>query len=306
MEESPHAGPRSIAVTGASGLVGTALTAFLSTAGCEVCPVVRRTPSHAREIRWDPARGEIDPGDWEGIDAIVNLAGEGIAAARWSDAQKKRIRDSRVLGARLLAKTVASMDSPPRVLVSASATGFYGDRGDEILDEDSPPGTGFLADVCRAWEDAYLPAVDAGLRVVLLRIGVVLSARGGALKRMLPPFRFGLGGRLGSGRQYMSWIGLEDLVGVVVRALTDETLSGPVNAVAPDPVTNTEFTRTLARVLRRPAVLPVPAFALRAIAGEMADALLLSSTRVRPARLLDRGFPYRHPGLGQALENETG
>jgi uncharacterized protein (TIGR01777 family) len=299
-------GEMQIAVTGASGLVGTALTAFLSTAGHRVRPVVRREARDPGEIGWDPEAGRTDPADWRGVDAVVNLAGESIASGRWSAARKERIRDSRVRGTRLLAETIEAMDAPPRVLVNASAIGFYGDRGDEVVDETSARGQGFLADVCEEWEEATRPAVEAGVRVVLPRIGVVLSARGGALRKTLLPFRLGLGGRLGPGTQWWSWIHLDDLVGVVARALHDERLEGPVNAVAPEPVTNADFTRVLGRVLRRPTLLPAPAPVLRLAAGEVADALLLSSTAVRPARLLEAEFEFLHADLEQALRFELG
>jgi hypothetical protein len=237
----------------------------------------------------------------EGIDATVHLAGENIAARRWTPAQKAKIRESRVGGTRLLAETLAKLRKPPRTLVCASAIGFYGDRSDQRLNEDSPPGTGFLADTCREWEAAARPAVEQGIRVVHLRTGLVLASQGGALAKMLPPFRLGIAGIIGSGRQYMSWISLGDLVAVISYALSNETQRGPVNAVAPNPVTNYEFTKTLGRVLRRPTLFPMPAFAARLAFGEMADGLLLASTRVEPKRLLDCGFRFRFPELEAAL-----
>jgi len=257
-------GSRRIVVSGASGLVGSALTASLEAAGHHVVRLVRRQVAPgAREIAWDPVAGRIDAEALCGLDALVHLAGENIAAGRWTAGRKERIRASRVQGTRLIAEALAGLDRPPRVLVNASAIGFYGDRAGEWMDEDASPGSGFLSDTCAEWERATVPAAEAGVRVVLLRIGVVLSTDGGALPRMLPIFRYGLGGRLGDGRQQMSWIALADLVRVVEHALSDDSLEGVVNAVAPEPVTNAEFTKILAAVLGRPALLPVPAVALR-------------------------------------------
>ncbi len=241
----------------------------------------------------------------QGLDAAVHLAGESIAQ-RWTPERKARILKSRARGTRLLSESFARLTQLPCVLLCASAIGYYGDRGEEVLTEESPSGVGFLAEVCREWEAACEPAVRKGIRVVNLRIGVVLSAAGGVLPRMLLPFRMGLGGRVGHGRQYMSWIALDDLVGVIVHALTCDTLAGPVNAVAPHPVTNVEFTRTLGRVLRRPTVLPIPAFAARLALGEMADGLLLASTRVQPARLAASGYAFRYPELEGALRHVLG
>lgn len=291
-----------IAVTGAGGLVGSALAASLEGAGHQVIRMVRRKAvPGGTEIEWDPAAGRIDAEALSGLDALVHLAGENIAAGRWNAVRKERIRSSRVRGTRLIAETLAGLDRPPRVLLNASAIGFYGDRGDEWLDEDASPGSGFLADTCVEWERATAPAADAGVRVVRLRIGVVLSSAGGALRRMLLLFRLGLGGRLGDGRQQMSWIALDDLVRVLEHALLDENLHGAVNGVAPEPVRNAEFTKILASVLRRPALLPVPAFALRTLLGEMGQELLLSSTRVRPTRLAQAGFRFLFPDLESAL-----
>jgi len=299
--------PASIAVTGASGLVGSVLVPSLRCGGHRVVEIGRSyaTPT-PDQLRWNPARGELDTTALEGIDAVVHLAGDNIASGRWSEARKRSIMESRVGPTRLLAEKLAAMRSKPRVLVSASAIGFYGERGDRVVTEADAAGEGFLSQVCRQWEAAVEPAVKAGIRVVMLRIGVVLSARGGALARMLPPFLLGGGGVLGSGRQYMSWISLEDLVALLHHAVVDERLSGPVNAVAPEPVTNRDFTRTLARVLRRPAIVPVPAFALRAAVGEMADALLLSSTRVASTKLSDAGFSFCDGALETALRRELG
>lgn len=242
----------------------------------------------------------------EARDAFVHLAGENIAAGRWTRARKARIRDSRVKVTRRLCESLAGLSQPPKVLVSASAVGYYGDRGEEVLTEESPAGMGFLSEVCRGWEAACEPAVQKGIRVVNLRTGMVLSAAGGVLPRMLLPFRMGLGGRIGSGRQFMSWIDLDDLVGVIFHALTCDTLAGPVNAVAPNPVINLEFTRTLGRVLRRPTFFCVPAWALRLALGEMADELLLASARVAPARLAASGYVFRYPELEGALRHVLG
>lgn len=300
-------GPRlRVAITGASGLVGSALAAFLTTGGHEVVRVVRRREAGPAEIAWDPDAGATDPVAWEGLDAVVHLAGENIAAGRWNPERKRRIRDSRVDGTSLLAKTLASVSAPPRVLVSASAIGWYGDRGDVPVDETAAAGDGFLPEVSRRWEDAAEPARAAGIRVVHPRIGIVLAAAGGALAKMVTPFRIGAGGRLGSGQQVMSWIALDDLVGVLHAALFDDRLEGAVNAVAPGAVTNGEFTGILAYVLRRPALAPAPAAALRLAMGEMADALLLGGSRVVPARLAASGFPFRFPDVESAIRFELG
>ncbi|MEX2307697.1 MAG: TIGR01777 family oxidoreductase [Pirellulales bacterium] len=298
-----------IAVTGSSGLVGTALVDALEAQGQHVRRIVRR-PTKGQgqgqghdEIRWDPAGGTIEAAQLSGVDAVVHLAGEGIAAHRWSESVKNKIRDSRVKGTRLLCETLASLAVKPAVLVSASAIGYYGDRGDEPVDESSPPGRGFLAEVCQAWEAATHPARDADIRVVNLRIGVVLSSKGGALAQMLTPFRLGLGGVIGSGRQYISWIALDDLVRVVQFTLHAAALCGPVNAVAPAPATNREFTKTLGHVLRRPTVLPMPAAAARLAFGEMADAMLLGGARVEPRALSAAGFEFKFPQLEPALRH---
>jgi len=256
-------------------------------------------------VRWDPARGMLDAAGLEGVDTVVHLAGENVGR-RWTAARRREIVESRVRGTRLLAESCARLTTKPEVLVSASAIGIYGVRGDEWLEESSATGDDFLAEVGRAWEDATAPARDAGIRVVHLRIGIVLNPAGGALAKMLLPFQLGVGGRLGSGRQWMSWISREDLVGAIHHALQTPSLQGPVNAVAPAPVTNAEFTRTLARVLRRPALAPVPAVALRALFGEMAQGTVLASQRVRPTVLEASGFRFAHPTLAQALRFELG
>jgi uncharacterized protein (TIGR01777 family) len=300
-------GPQAIAITGATGLVGTNLGAFLESGGHRVHRLVRRQPRpETTEIVWDPARREIDAARLEGLDAVVHLAGESVASGRWTAARKAAIRDSRVTGTTLLAETLARLARPPRVLVSASAIGFYGDRGDELLTEDSPPGEGFLAEVCQAWEAATAPARRAGIRVVTLRIGVVLAASGGALATLLPPFKLGVGGVVGSGTQFMSWIALDDLVGAIHHLIFADQLSGAVNAVAPHPARNAEFTRTLGRVLHRPTILPLPAAAVRLLFGEMGEAVLLAGARVAPTRLVQSGFEFQHPELEEALRAELG
>jgi uncharacterized protein len=265
--------------------------------------VVRRAPAPGEKaVRWDPARGEVDSAGLEGFDAVVHLAGENVGSGRWTAARKLAIRDTRVNGTRLLCETLAKLDRPPKTLVCASAVGFYGDRGEEILTEGSPPGTGFLAEVCRQWESATGPAARRGIRVVSLRIGMVLSPRGGALPRMLPLFRAGMGGVIGGGRQYVGWIAIDEIPPVLLHTVHCGDLNGPVNVVAPRPVTNREFTGALGRALSRPTPLPVPAFALRlAVGREMADALLLASARVVPRRLEETGYPFRFPDLEGAL-----
>lgn len=295
-----------ILVSGSTGLVGSALVPFLVSGGHEVVRLVRGQPQlGATEVPWDPQAGTIEAAKLEGLDAVVHLAGENIAG-RWTAAKKARIRSSRVEGTRLLAETLARLKRPPKTLIGASAIGYYGHRGGEVLREDSPPGAGFLADVCREWEAAARPAAEKGLRVVPLRIGVVLSAAGGALARMLTPFKLGLGGRIGPGNQFMSWIAIDDLTGAIHHALTTESLRGPVNAVAPRPATNLEFTKTLGRVLGRPTIFPMPAFAARLAFGEMADELLLASARVEPAKLVSSGYRFRAPELEGALRHLLG
>jgi uncharacterized protein (TIGR01777 family) len=299
--------PKRIVVTGSSGLVGSALVPFLTTGGHRVDRLVRRTPApDSTEIRWDPARGEIEAGALEGADAVVHLAGESIAAGPWTEERKRAIRDSRVESTRLLSETLAGLRTPPKVLVSASAVGYYGDRGDEELTEESAPGTGFLSDVSRQWEAAAAPAENAGIRVARLRIGVVQSATGGMLAKLLTPFKLGAGGPIGSGRQWVSWIALDDLVGAIHLLLSREDLSGPFNATAPNPVTNAEYARTLARVLRRPAFFPLPAAVVKTLFGEMGEATILSGQRVLPARLQAAGFEWRFPELEGALRAELG
>jgi len=294
-----------ILVTGATGLVGSALVPFLAAGGHEVVRLGRTAPG-AGDIRWDPDAGALDTAGLEGFDGVVHLAGENIASGRWTEARKHRIKESRVKGTSLLAATLAGLERPPRVLVSASAIGYYGDRGDEELTEASPSGSGFLSEVCREWEAATDAAEGKGIRVAHARLGVVLGKDGGALAKMLTPFRLGAGGVIGNGRQYMSWITLEDTVAAIGHLLSTESAAGPVNVVAPAPVTNGEFTRTLGRVLRRPTLFPMPGFAARLAFGEMADALLLASTRVKPAGLLDSGYAFRHGSLEEGLRHVLG
>lgn len=296
-----------VLVTGASGLVGAALVPFLTTGGHHVARLVRSQPRPgAAEVQWDPETGIRETGSLEGIDAVVHLAGENIASGRWTAERKARIRDSRLKGTRTLCEALARLAHPPKVLVSASAISYYGDRGEEVLREEGVPGAGFLADVCRGWEEATESAVQKGIRVVPLRIGIGLSPAGGALAKMLLPFKLGVGGVIGTGHQYMSWIALDDLVGAIHHALITDALQGPVNVVAPQPVTNREFTKTLGRVLGRPTLFPMPAFAVRLAFGELADELLLASTRVEPARLVATNYAFRHPDLEGALRHLLG
>jgi len=283
-----------IAVTGSTGLVGSALVPLLTKSGHDVVRMTR--PSH-----WDPEKGSIDTDALAGIDALVHLAGENIAAGRWTVARKTRIRDSRVKSTRLIADGLARMQKPPEVMISASAIGYYGERGNEVLQENSGPGSGFLPDVCRQWEAATDPATRKGIRVVHLRIGVVLSQKGGALEKMLLPFKIGIGGKIGSGAQYWSWIAVDDLCSAIVHCIQAAGLHGPVNAVSPSPATNLEFTKALGHVLHRPTIFPLPAFAARIMLGEMADALLLASARVEPAKLLGSRFVFRHKDLETTL-----
>lgn len=292
-----------ILITGASGLLGSALISALKNRNDTPFCLVRRTPQNANEIQWRPDQHEIDAASLPQIDAAVHLAGENIAGGRWTDKRKKRIRDSRVAGTQFLAQTLAKLDHRPHTLISASAIGYYGHRADEELTESSAPGTGYLPEVGQAWENAAQPAIDAGIRTVFPRIGIVLTPEGGALQKMLLPFKLGLGGVVGSGKQYMSWISIEDLINIVLFALDTPTLSGPINAVSPAPVTNREFTKTLGQVLSRPTLLPLPAFVAKLALGEMADALLLASTRVLPTQLQATNFTYTHTCLESTLRH---
>ena len=295
-----------VAVTGSHGLVARHLMPALRRRGDLVVPVLRRgaASDHAEPgtISWDPAAGQVQPDAFATVDAVIHLAGVGIGDHRWNTAHKQDVIDSRVKGTTLLADTLASLDTGPRVLLSASAIGYYGDRDDELLTEASPSGAGFLADVARRWEEATLPASKAGIRTVLLRTGLVQAADGGALKTSLPLFKLGLGARFGRGRQWWSWISIDDEVAAILHALDDASIHGPVNLTAPEPVTNAEYTQTLGRVLGRPAVLPAPALALKAVLGaEMATELLLSSQRVQPSVLRQTGFEWHYRTLEPAL-----
>lgn len=289
-----------IAVSGASGFIGSALVPALSSDGHDVLKLVRRQPAEPGEIRWDPAPGSIDAEGLAGVEAIVNLSGANIGR-RWTAERKKEILDSRVDTTTLLAATAAAVEPRPRVLVCAGGVGIYGDRGEEILTEESALGTGFLAEVGQAWEAAAEPARAAGIRVVNFRQGIVLAKEEGALARMLTPFRLGVGGRVGSGRQWWSWIGLDDLVAAYQFVLGRDDLSGPVDLTSPNPVTNSHFTSALGHALRRPTVLPVPAVAIRMLFGEMGDAALLQGQRALPARLLEAGFSFAYEDLDRAL-----
>ena len=290
-----------VLLTGSSGLLGTALLTSLKSRGFDVIRLVRGRVSEEDQIHWDPMRPP-SPESVAGFDAIIHLAGETVVG-RWTAAKKTRIRDSRVASTRNLVHTITSTTKDrPRVFISASAIGYYGDRHDEPLNEMSSAGTGFLADVCREWEAASKPAADAGIRTVQLRTCMVLSREGGALRKMLLPFRLGIGGRVGSGRQWMSWIHIHDWVGAVQHILKNDLLQGPVNMVAPRPVTNAEFTKTLASVLSRPAIFPAPALAAKLAFGEMAEDVLLASQRVEPARLIHSGYPFQYSDLSKALQ----
>jgi uncharacterized protein (TIGR01777 family) len=290
-----------ILISGASGFLGNAIRPALSLAGHESAALVRRAPA-GDEVQWNPGQ-PLDPQKLAGFDAIIHLAGKSISG-RWSEKFKREVRESRVLGTQTLATAAAESyrrTRLPQAFVAASATGYYGNRGDEILTEDSTRGDGFLAEVCEEWEAAASPAAEAGIRVVNLRIGVVLAKHGGALQAMLPAFRLGLGGQIGDGRQYMSWITLDDVVGAFLFALGNEQLHGPVNAVSPQPVRNSEFVRALGNALHRPAFFPLPAFVVRTVFGEMGEALLLGSARVRPAKLDAAGYSCRHLELTETL-----
>lgn len=292
-----------ILLSGSHGLVGTALIKSLEPEGHEIFRLVRHAPGTEREIEWSPERYSIAISLIEGFDAVVHLAGESIAEGRWTEEKKQIIRESRVKGTKLLSDALANLSSPPKTLISASAIGYYGDRGDEILNEQSSPGSDFLSEVCVEWEKATALATEKGIRVVNARFGIILDRKGGALKKMLTPFRMGIGGRIGSGKQWMSWIALDDVVGALKLALTNDGLNGPVNYVAPNPVTNAEFTKTLGRVLSRPTIFPIPAFGVRLAFGEMADALLLSSQRVAAEKLRQASYAFQYPELLGALQH---
>ena len=294
---------QTVAITGGSGMVGTALGAKLRQAGHNSLSITRKTTC-SDSIQWDATTGLKDPSQLENVDTIVHLAGENIAADRWTAAVKDRIRRSRIEGTRSLVKSIAAVQQRPKTLVCASAIGYYGERGETILDEDAVAGTGFLADLCRDWEHEAYAASELGLRVVTVRIGVVLSPKGGALAKMLLPFKMGAGGIIGSGKQYWSWIGLHDLVRMIAFCVENESVNGAVNGVSPNPMTNHDFTKGVGTALHRPTIFPMPAFVARLVLGEMANDLLLSSTRVIPRKLQDHGFRFDYPELVGCLENE--
>ncbi|MBP1625449.1 MAG: uncharacterized protein H6Q07_3471 [Acidobacteria bacterium] len=292
-----------ILISGASGLIGSALASHLAGNQHRVFRMIRRKPAAAGEIAWDPASETLDKSAVEGMDAVVHLAGTNLASGRWTAERKRSIRESRIAGTLFLAQSLARLFDPPKVFVSVSAIGYYGNGGDSELVEESPSGKGFLADLCREWETATEPASARHIRVVIPRLGMVLSPGGGALRLMLPIFRLGAGGRIGSGRQYMSWIAIDDLVGVIDHAIHCEGLRGPVNAVSPNPVTNQVFSKTLGAVLSRPALFALPAFAARLALGQMADEVLLSGARVSPAKLTGSGYSFVFPHLEGALRH---
>jgi hypothetical protein len=296
-----------ILITGSTGMIGTALIEFLQARGHRVTRLVRATAQgNEPSVRWNPNAGVLRASEIEGCEAVVHLAGESIAGSRWTTAQKAKIRDSRVQGTTLLAETLAKLKQPPKVLVSASAIGYYGHRGDEVLREESSPGTGFLPKICVAWEKAADPARQQGIRVVHPRFGLILSPKGGALAKMLLPFKLGAGGIMGNGKQYWSWVSLDDVIGAIHHAIVTESVVGPMNVVAPRAVTNHEFTKTLGRVLSRPTIFPLPTLAARLVLGEMADALLFASARIEPALLLATGYKFHHTELERALRELLG
>jgi uncharacterized protein (TIGR01777 family) len=294
-----------VLIAGASGLVGSALIPAREAEGADVTRLVRASAG-AGEIEWHPNIDQIDSTQLEGFDAVINLAGENIAAGRWTDEVKRKIHDSRVNGTRLLSEAIARLKQRPAVFLCASATGIYGDRGDEILDEQSESGGGFLAGVCREWEMATEPAVQAGVRTVTLRFGPILAREGGMLAKLLTPFKMGMGGKVGSGKQYISWVAIDDVVNAIKLALNDASLRGPLNIVSPNPVTNEVFTKTLGHVLSRPTALAMPAFAVRLAFGEMADEMLLTSQRVIPKKLNNAGYEFLQPELEGALRKHLG
>jgi uncharacterized protein (TIGR01777 family) len=297
---------KTILVSGSSGFIGSALCAFFSTAGHNVIRLVRHSAKNQNERSWDPERGTLDPSVFDGVDAVIHLGGESLVGHRWTPDYKRRILESRTKSSALLCSTIATLTRKPDVVIMASAIGYYGDTGDEIVDERSPAGTGFLADICKAWEASARESLKGATRLVHIRIGTVLNAAGGALKQMLPLFKVGAGGILGNGRQYMSWIALQDLLGIFEHAIYTTSMQGAFNAVAPESVTNRAFTKTLGKVLHRFTIAATPAAVLRLVFGEMADAVLLSSSRVAPRALLESGYAYTLPNLEEALRFECG
>ena len=294
-----------VLISGATGLIGSALVADLEAGGHRTTRLTR-SPRGPGDVLWDPMSGEIDASRLGGHDAVVHLAGESIAEGRWNQEKKRRIMESRERGTRLLAQTLAGLPVPPGVMVSISAVGYYGDRGDEVLTEESTPGSDFLAEVCKVWEAAADPAREAGIRVVHPRLGIVLSPEGGALGTTLPIFKLGGGGRIGNGRQWWSWVALDDVVGAILHALENGSVEGPVNVGSPNPLTNAQYTSVLGRVLNRPTIVPLPAPAARLALGEVADALLLASQRMEPAKLAATGYAFRYPELEGALRHLLG
>jgi uncharacterized protein (TIGR01777 family) len=294
-----------VAIAGSSGLLGSALIPVLKKDGAQVTRLVRSSPK-AGEIEWHPNQDELSAQKLDGFEVVINLAGENIAAGRWSDDQKRKIHDSRVHGTHLISEAIARTHHKPRVFICASATGIYGDREGEVLDEQSESGGGFLAGVCREWEKATDPASKAGVRVVNLRFGPILARDGGMLSKLLTPFKMGMGGKVGSGKQYISWVAIDDAVKAMKLAIDDQSMRGPVNVVSPNPVTNEEFTKTLGHVLNRPTALAMPAFAARLAFGEMADEMLLASQKVLPKKLVHAGFQFTYPELEQALRKYVG
>ena len=296
-----------IVVTGSHGFIAQALLPSLVSSGHTILRLVRSTPGvENNEYSWDPYNGKLDTSIFDGVDAVIHLGGESIAAGRWTTSNKQRILESRTIPTRFLADTLASCTSPPKTFICASAIGYYGDRGEEIVTEESSPGTDFLANVCREWEAATSPVATKGVRVVNLRFGLILSKAGGALAKLLLPFKFGVGGKLGSGNQYWSWISIDDVIGIIHHALMNQSVRGPVNIVSMNAVMSGEFTKILGKVLSRPAIVPAPAFALRLMLGEMADALLLSSARVHPKKLLDTHYNFQYTDLEGALQHLLG
>lgn len=292
-----------ILISGATGLIGSTLKEHLSVKGHKIHSLVRTLPLKSGEhIHWEPDKGVLPPDKIEGMDAVIHLAGENIAGGRWTRARKERILSSRIAGTRLLADTLAGLSEKPFIYICASGINYYGDCGDKIVDESAGIGRGFLPNVCKEWEAATEPADSAGIRTVKMRLGMVLSGNGGALKKMLPPFRLGLGGKLGSGKQYMSWIEINDLVRAIEYIIENKSLTGPVNLSSPAPVTNHEFTKALGKILRRPTFFAAPAFALKLVLGEMADELLLTSIRAHPKKLIEAGFEFQFPELKTALK----
>jgi uncharacterized protein (TIGR01777 family) len=296
-----------ILITGSSGLIGSALVPFLKKEGHEVKKLVRTAAVLEKDaLCWDPQHCEVNPDDFEGYDVLINLAGENIASSRWTPEKKRKIKDSRVLGTHIICELMARLKDPPKLEINASAVGYYGSREDEVLHEGSSPGTGFLAKVCQEWEDATEPAAKRGIRVVEVRFGKVHYTKGGVLARLLTPIKWGVGGVVGSGKQYMSWIHIDDLVAAIQHIIVNENISGPVNVVSPEAVTNREFTKTLGQVLHRPTIIPLPASIARFALGEMADELLLSSTRVSPDVLSSTNFSFSFPELKEAIQNLVG